>query len=285
MNKILFLTLLLLGVINCTPQQESSLRVATFNIRYDNPADSLNNWQYRKEHVYKFIKDQELSVVSFQEVLYTQLQDLERNLPEYQFVGVGRDDGKTEGEYACVAFLKNSFERLDSNTFWLSENPDSIGQKGWDAACTRIATWAKLKDKSNGKVFMVVNTHFDHVGSEARKNSALLIINKIKEIVGDNPAVLTGDFNITDQSDAYKTITTNEFVLLDAHKKAAAVTGVDYTFQNFGKISDDSDHAKKIDFIFITPQIKSLKSDIPSAQIDSVLYLSDHNPHIVAITF
>ena len=45
---------------------------------------------------------------------------------------------------------------------------------------------------------MAINTHFDHVGTEARKKGALLIIEKIKEIVGDQPAVVTGDFNVSD---------------------------------------------------------------------------------------
>ena len=112
----------------------------------------------------------------------------------------------------------------------LAENPDSVGMMGWDAVCVRIATWAKFKDKATGKIFMAVNTHFDHVGEEARRQSALLIIRKIKEIVGERPAVVTGDFNVTDASDAYETITTNEFVMKDAYKTAARVTGVDYTF-------------------------------------------------------
>ena len=101
---------------------------------------------------------------------------------------------------------------------------------------------------------MAVNTHFDHVGTEARRKGALLIIEKIKEIVGDQPAVLTGDFNVTDQSEAYETITTNEFVLKDAYKEAAQREGVDYTFHDFGRIPADS--CDKIDFIFVTPQIK-----------------------------
>ena len=135
----------------------------------------------------QFIKDHELDIVGMQEVLHSQFQDLRAGLPEYDGIGVGRDDGKTAGEYAPLFYRKDKYEVLDSNTFWLAENSDSVGMMGWDAVCVRIATWAKFKDKATGKIFMAVNTHFDHVGEEARRQSALLIIRKIKEIVGERP--------------------------------------------------------------------------------------------------
>ncbi len=266
-----------------TQQQPTEITWGTFNIRYDNPADSLNNWQYRKDNVAEFIKKQGIDIVGMQEVLYNQLEDLKSRLPEYAEVGVGREDGKTKGEYAPLFYKKDRFEVLDSNTFWLSQYPDSVGFIGWDGACTRIATWAKLKDKKNGKVFMAVNTHFDHVGTEARRKSALLIIEKIKEIVGDQPAVLTGDFNVSEQSEAYETITTNEFVLKDAYKEAAQREGVSYTFHDFGRIPADS--CEKIDFIFVTPQIKVQDSYIPQEAKQAGDFLSDHNPEVVHLSF
>ncbi|NDW17932.1 endonuclease [Dysgonomonas sp. 216] len=283
MQKLLLSILLILYLVSCKLEKNTEIKVATFNIRYENSDDAPNTWDNRVKHVCKFIKENNLSVIGFQEVLFSQLQDMKENLPQYEFIGVGRDDGKTKGEYASIAFLKDSFEKIDDNTFWLAENPDSIGVLGWDAKCTRIATWVKLKDKENGKIFMLVNTHFDHIGTEARKNSALLIINKIKEIVGNNPALLTGDFNVTDDSDAYRTITTNNFILKDAHKIAAEITGSEYTYHNFGK--NQENERTKIDFIFVTPNITVFKSEIPHTQIDSVLYLSDHNPQIVNVAF
>lgn len=276
----------LLGIItfsSCSQQKPVQLNWATFNIRYDNPEDSLNNWQYRKDRVAEFIRDKDLDIVGMQEVLDNQLNDLKERLPEYAEVGVGREDGDTKGEYAPLFFKKDKFDVLDSNTFWLSQYPDSVGFIGWDGACTRIATWAKLRDKESGKIFMAVNTHFDHVGTEARTKSALLIIDKIKEIVGDKPAVLTGDFNVSDKWDAYQTITTNEFVLKDAYKIADNVEGVDYTFHDFGKIPPSE--CEKIDFIFVTPQIRVLNAEIPEEGNDSIGFLSDHNPHLVKIEF
>lgn len=261
------------------PCQAQTITWATFNIRYDNPADQSNNWQFRKDTVTRFIQAQDMDIVGMQEVLHNQLEDLLQRLPGYKSIGVGRDDGKTKGEYAPILYKEDRFEVLDSNTFWLSQYPDSIGFIGWDGACTRIATWAKMKDRQSGKIFMAVNTHFDHVGVTARREGALLIIRKIKEIVGDRPAVLTGDFNVNDQSEAYRIITSNAFVLKDAAKIAGKQTGVDYTFHNFGQIP--SEQCEKIDFIFVTPQIKVLDSFIPKEAAPGSKFLSDHNPQIV----
>ena len=279
------LTAFLLGSCNAKHKASDNVKVSwcTFNIRYDNPADSLNNWKYRKDSVAAFITKIDFDVIGMQEVLHNQLQDLKERLPQYTAVGVGREDGKTKGEYAPLFFRSDKFELLDSNTFWLSQYPDSAGFIGWDGACTRIATWAKLKDKENGSIFMAVNTHFDHVGIEARKKSALLIIEKIKEIVGKNPAVVTGDFNVTDSSEAYSTITGNDFVLKDAYKICDSKEGPAYTFHDFGRIS--ADKRQKIDFIFVTPGIKVKKTKIGQNPETKTGFLSDHNPHYAYLEF
>lgn len=282
MKKIMFLLLAVCVLAGCSEgEKKVKVRWATFNIRLDTPVDSLNRWGYRMERAAQFIKDAQLDVVGTQEVLHSQFEDLKRMLPEFEGVGVARDDGKTRGEYSSVFYRKDVFDALDSGTFWLSEYPDSVGLKGWDAACVRVATWAKLQHKETGKIVMAVNTHFDHVGVEARKQSALLIIRKIKEIVGDRAAVLTGDFNVTDQSDAYQTITTNEFVLKDAHKIAEKVSGVNYTFHDFTR--QPLEKRSKIDFIFVTPHIRVLSSDIPQ-EVEGAL-LSDHNPQWIEMEF
>lgn len=268
-----------------TAQPASSLQIewATFNMRYDNPGDSLNNWQYRKDTVCQYILDKKMDIIGMQEVLHNQLEDLKAGLPNYAAIGVGRDDGKEKGEYSPLFYRADKYEVLESNTFWLSQYPDSVGFIGWDGACTRIATWAKFKDKATGKIFMGVNTHFDHVGTEARRESALLIIKKIKEIVGDQPAVVTGDFNVNDQSEAYKTITTNEFVLKDAYKMTDQKIGPNYTFHDFGRYTMDK--REKIDFIFVTPQIKVLNTEIAQNPETKTGYLSDHNPHMALLEF
>jgi len=280
--------LLLLGVScflsACTNKKETlNLKWATMNIRLDNPADSMDNWKYRKDTVAQFIKEQGLDIVGMQEVLHNQLTDLKERLPEYTEVGVGREDGATKGEYTPIFFKKDKFEVLDSNTFWLSQYPDSAGFIGWDGACPRIATWVKLKYKKTGKVFMAINTHFDHVGGEARNKGALLIIDRIKELPGNEPAVLTGDFNVNNKSDAYNTLTKNTFVLKDAFQIADKKSGVDYTYHSFGR--REKSQREMIDFIFVTPQIKVNSVLIPEEPTrgTGVTFLSDHNPQIAEI--
>lgn len=266
---------------SCSEKQEETINLATLNVRYDNPADSLNNWQYRKDSIACFIKKNEIDVIGMQEVLDNQLKDLEERLPKYKHIGVGREDGKTQGEYSPIFYNKEKFTLIDCNTFWLSQYPDSIGFIGWDGACTRIATWAKLKEKQTGKTLFVINTHFDHVGSTARKNSALLIIEKIKELSDNAPAIITGDFNVPEDSEAYKTLTQSDFKLFDSYKTAEKKTGVQYTFHDFGRIQP-IDNREKIDYIFVTPQIKVINSHIPQEGTVNNFCMSDHNPQIIS---
>ena len=213
--------------------------------------------------------------------MHNQFLDMEQMLPGFKGVGVAGTDGKTEGGYCAVFYNTNKFDALDSGTFWLAEKPDSIGMIGWDADCVRICTWAKLKEKKTGKIVMTLNTHLDHIGKESRKQSALLIIEKIKEIVGNQPAIVTGDFNVTDQSDAYATMTTNEFVMKDAHKIAEKVTGVNYTFHGFTRVPQE--RRKKIDFVFVTPQVRVLQSEVLGENPEAIL--SDHCPNWVEVEF
>lgn len=270
-----------------TGQQESggntSVKWATFNIRMDTPADSLNSWKYRRDRVCRYILDKGMDIVGMQEVLHHQLNDLKAGLPGYAAVGVGREDGQTKGEYSAIFYRTDRFELLDSNTFWLSQYPDSVGFIGWDGACTRIATWGKFRDRATGKVFLGVNTHFDHVGVEARREGARLIIRRIQELVGNWPAVLTGDFNVADSSEAYRTLTTDDFVLRDAHKAADTVAGPDYTFHDYGRLSPE--HREKIDFIFVTPQVRVKRSEVEPEAAGPAGFLSDHNPQVVLLEF
>ena len=284
MKKVLLFSLLAFcSALVCVAADKTQIRYGTFNIRLIHPDDTQAGWGWaaRRDRVTKYILDNDLEIVGMQEVLHPALMDMQERLKGYDYIGVGRTDGKEEGEYSCIFYKKDRFEALEKGNFWLSETPDSAGSRGWDAALERIASWGKFKDKKTGQIFMSVNTHFDHVGVEARKQSALLIIRKIKEIVGDRPAIVTGDFNVNDKSDAYKTITTNEFVLKDAFKISPKHTGATYTFQNFSRT--DPKDCSKIDFIFVTPSIKVKQTVITPD--DPSYIISDHNPFWADIEF
>ncbi len=272
-----------LGMSKDKVEQPVKVRWCTFNIRCIAGVDEEIGcgWDVRKDNVAQFVLDNKVDVVGMQEVTIKQLKDLRERLVGYDYVGVGRTDGKEKGEFTPVFFREDKYEPLEKGNFWLSETPDVPGSKGWDAALERVASYVKLKDKATGKIFMAVNTHFDHVGVTARKESAKLIMKKIQEIVGDRPAVVTGDFNITEDDEAYTTMVTNEFKMNDAYHMTAYHSGAPYTFHNFCRISPLK--APKIDFIFITPGIKVLQSHIerenPKHQI------SDHNPHWADLEF
>lgn len=274
-------------------KETAKVRWGTFNIRLQNDGDEQAGygWSVRKDRVADYIKKNHIEVVGMQEVLHQQLEDLLERLPEYDYVGVGRTDGATKGEYSPVFFLKDKFEVLEKGNFWLSETPDVAGSKGWDAALERIASYAKLKDKATGKVFMAVNTHFDHVGVVARRESAKLIMRKIQEIVGTRPAVVTGDFNVTEADEAYSTMISQQtdgkssnrqmVKFYDAYHMTPNHTGTTYTFHNFCHIPPLK--CEKIDFIFITPTIRVSHSHIEVPNPDAML--SDHNPHWADLEF
>jgi len=208
-----------------------------------------------------------------QEALYGQITDIQKNLPDYEWFGVGRDDGKKAGEFSPVFFKKSEFILLKHGTFWLSETPDKPS-KGWDAALNRIVTWGKFQSKVTGKQFIVFNTHFDHRGVEARKESAALIRKKIEEMTYDNalPAILTGDFNLTPDQEPILLI---KKYLSDAREISQEPPyGPAGTFNGF---KWDAPLKERIDYIFVNDKVKVLKYAILTDSKDQ-RYPSDHLP-------
>ena len=177
MKKTLFLILILIPVTMFSQQ----MNIITFNIRFNNPGDSINAWPNRVEMVTGLLKFHEPDIFGLQEALIGQIEDIQNNLPDYEWFGVGRDDGKKGGEFSPVFYNKTKFILIEQNTFWLSETTEKPS-KSWDSSLNRIVTWGKFKSKVTGKQFLVFNTHFDHRGMEARKQSAILIRKKIEEM-------------------------------------------------------------------------------------------------------
>lgn len=167
----------------------------TFNIRLNTRADSLNAWPHRVDKVISEIRFHGIQLLGVQEALHNQMEDLWKQLPEFRSVGGGRDDGRSKGEYSAIFYDTTRLEMLQGDMFWLSRTPYIPGSRGWDAAITRIVTWARFRDRLTNRVFFAFNTHFDHQGQEARRESALLVLKKLAEIAGDQPVVFMGDFN------------------------------------------------------------------------------------------
>jgi endonuclease/exonuclease/phosphatase family metal-dependent hydrolase len=175
------------------PNDSQRLRVATFNIRYDNPKDGVNAWPNRREWVRDLMDFHDFDLVGVQEALAHQIEYLAQG--RFGFVGIGRDDGKRAGEFAPILYDKTRFELLQDGTFWLSETPEKPS-RGWDADLNRICTWARLRDRTTARTFFLFNTHFDHRGEVARAQSAELLLTKTEAIAGQEPFFLTGDFNL-----------------------------------------------------------------------------------------
>lgn len=185
----------------------SSLRIMSFNIRYDNPEDHTCSWKYRKERVASMIRFHQVDVCGLQEVLLNQLSDLQSFLPEYDYIGVGREDGEQAGEFSPVFYRKDRVSPIALDTFWLSETPEVKGSLGWDAVCKRIVTWVKFKDLRTDHVFYHFNTHFDHAGELAKQQSARLLHSYIQRSTENDAVVVTGDFNATPDSRVYAILT------------------------------------------------------------------------------
>jgi endonuclease/exonuclease/phosphatase family metal-dependent hydrolase len=180
------------------------LRVMTFNIRYDNPADGVNAWPNRKDWVASLVRFHGADVVGVQEALAHMLTDLDARLPGFARVGVGRTDGRTKGEFSAILYRTDRLALLDSGTFWLSPTPQTVGSKGWDAAIERVATWARFRDRVTGCSHLHLNTHFDHIGEQARQESARLIRRRLAALANGLPVVMTGDLNADPTSASYR---------------------------------------------------------------------------------
>ena len=204
MKKLLLIAFCACFGLFANAQEKESLdldiRVVTCNVRYKNDGDGVNAWDFRKERLANALKALDADVIGTQEALAVQKKYLKKQLKGFNVVGVGRDDGRKEGEHSAIYYNKKRFKALDCGNFWLSETPD-VPSLGWDAACIRIASWAFLEEKATGKKFFFVNTHLDHVGVVARHEGVSLLIRKAHEIGGDCPMVITGDFNIYNDSE------------------------------------------------------------------------------------
>ena len=213
----------LLGVnIDCDAQE---INVMSYNIRYASPNDGPNLWQKRKDEMINILRKIKPNIIGLQEVVHSQLIDIKEGMNEYSFIGVGREDGKTKGEYSPIFYSNKELKLLESNTFWLSETPDQISV-GWDAALERVCTYARFFQIKSGKEFWVFNTHFDHIGNLARSNSVKLILSKIKYLnTAEIPIIITGDFNLEPQKQPIKILQSFFQDVQENHSKEAANYG------------------------------------------------------------
>ena len=265
-----FCSILLLGSCKSQPSAQNGqpLEVMTFNVRLDIPSDSVNNWNYRKGDACRMIAYYSPDLLGMQEVLHNQMEDLKRGLPQYTALGVGRDDGKEAGEYCPIFFRTDRFTLVEYGNFSLSEQPETIGIKGWDASYNRVTTWAILQEKNNGQKFVYFNTHLDNDGKTARKEGVQLILDKI-----------TGDFNCTPGEEPLQTL--EKGGMENAAKTAAVTYGPSWSFHDFGRLPVEE--RVLLDYVFVTKSAKIDRYRVIQDKPENS-YLSDHCPILVELT-
>lgn len=269
------ITLLLFLSITTLGAQE--IKVMTYNIKYDNVNDTVNNWNDRKEKLTALIEHYGPSFIGMQEALHRQVAYIDSSLTNYAYIGVGREDGKQKGEYSEIHYDSTRYKVLEHNTFWLSETPEKLSV-GWDAALERICTYGLFENRDSGEKLWVFNTHFDHKGETAREKSAELILKKIKEINTDDlPVVLTGDFNLTPDE---KPIHLIKKYMQDGQD----ITNIPFygptgTFNGFDP-NRVLDH--RIDYIFV--KNLSVESYLHiDDRLENLKYISDHLPVLATV--
>jgi endonuclease/exonuclease/phosphatase family metal-dependent hydrolase len=273
---LLLVSLLLASQAATAAKPPVALRVASYNLRYNNAGDGADAWPNRKEMVKNLVQHYDFDVFGIQEGLRAQLNDV-AELPAYAFVGRGRDDGKEAGEHSAIFYKKARLQLLQTGDFWLSQTPDRPG-KGWDATCcNRICTWARFKDLQSGQVFYFFSVHFDHEGVEARRQSGQLMVRKIKEIAQGAPVVCVGDLNSTPDTEQVKTL---QGALGDAYQLTQRPAyGPVGTFNGFELTAPLRD---RIDYIFVSRGSTVLDYSVLTDSMRGH-YPSDHFPVVANV--
>lgn len=249
----------------------------TFNIRYDNPEDNDNWWEHRKLSILKMFSFYSPEIIGIQEGLNHQVKYIEKNLPDYNYIGVGRDDGKKKGEYTAVFYKKKKLKLISSKTYWLSETPETVSI-GWDASMERIVTFGEFLDLRTQESLFIFNCHFDHRGEISREKSAELLLNFIKNKgIESNKIIVMGDLNCLPDS---KPINTLKSKLEDSHD-----ISIREPYGPIGTLNGfDADKVIKnrIDYIF-TKNIKVIEHRIIDDRRENNLFISDHLPVITKL--
>ena len=257
---------------------QETTKIMTYNIKLDYPKEGNNSWENRKEIVVGQINFYEPDVIGVQEALPNQMKYLDHTLVNYSYVGVGRDDGKDEGEYSAIFYKKEKLKILESSTFWLSETPIKVSM-GWDAVCNRVCTYALFKNIKTNKAFWVFNTHFDHVGKVARMESPKLILKTIEKLNTKNyPVVLMGDFNLEPETENIQ-LFKNYF----SDSREVSKTKPFGSIGTFNGFNFDKPVTRRIDYIFTSKSnIKVNKYAVLSDSVEC-RYPSDHLPVYIEI--
>lgn len=250
LKNLLLIAIAMIVFGSCQSYQPTSFSIASYNLRNANRSDSIqgDGWGQRCPVIAQMVQYHDFDIFGTQECFAHQLQDLKKALPGYDYIGVGRDDGKQKGEHAAIFYRTDKFDIIEKGDFWLSETPDKPS-KGWDAVLPRICSWGHFKCKDTGFEFLFFNLHMDHIGTKARVESAFLVQQKMKEFGTKLPAILTGDFNVDQTHSSYEALVA-QGVLCDSYVTSDFRFALNGTFNGF---DPNSFTDSRIDHIFVSP--------------------------------
>ena len=270
----IIISILIMYIFSCTSKTTT---VMSYNIRYDNKWDKENSWDTRKESIVRIFEKYSPSFIGTQEGLAHQIDYMDSALTEYDYIGVGREDGEKKGEFCAIYYISDTYNVIESSTFWLSDNPENVSI-GWDAALERICTYGLFEHKQSKNRIWVFNTHFDHMGEIARKKSSELILARINDLNNfSGPIILMGDFNSLPNSGPVHTI-------LKEFKDAFNISinkpkGPKGTYNGF---NEDQPIEKRIDYIYVK-NIDVHNHEHIDDRLDNSNHISDHLPVMVDI--
>ena len=250
------------------------LRVLCYNLRYITSGDTgERTWVARRDQAAELIKNDAADIVGIQEGLPPMMNDLDDRLPGYAAIGVAREDGVDQGEYAAILVKADRFRVQESGTFWLSDTPEVCNSCTWGNTVTRICTWAKLYDRHTQRTFHFFNTHLDHASELARQKGTELILTRIAERKPSGPVLLTGDFNAPEEDPLHASIKATGLADVWKTLNADVPPEESGTFHEF----TGETHRSRIDFIYATPDLKGLESVIVRSSKNGN-FPSDHFP-------
>ncbi|WP_337044165.1 endonuclease/exonuclease/phosphatase family protein [Emticicia sp. 17c] len=278
-----------LFVLLCLSMQavfaQKEMNVMTYNIRLGIASDGDNQWANRRKNLASILTFFEVDICGMQEAFISQINDLEQLLPDkYGWVGKGRDDGKQAGEFSCIFYRKDKYTLLSTETFWLSEHPEKPGL-GWEARYNRVVTYAKFERQADKKIFYVFNTHFDHEAVVARRESAKLLLARIKEIAGNTPTLITGDFNAVPSSEPIQILTdsNNPDHLLDTENLSESPHFGPYS--SFTGFQIREQEGMRIDYIFVKNGDFKVRKHATISEAWNGKFASDHHPVMAVLAF
>ena len=253
-------------------QSGEPLTVMSFNIRYGTANDGENRWANRRQFLFDVIRQSDADLIGLQEALDGQMREIIAAVPGYGVVGVGRDDGRTRGEYAAILYRTSRFHVSDAGTFWFSATPEVVASRSWGNTITRICTWARFVDR-DGRAFWHYNVHLDHQSQPSRERSTALLVERIAaRRPASEPVIVTGDFNVGEDNPALNTMFIGGFA--DTFRVKHPDANEVGTFTGFDLKATTG---PKIDYVFVQPGTDVMDAAIVRTSRDG-RYPSDHFP-------